>query len=106
MKTTNMFIELLIIGFEGIIWVTKCTAEFWDVPSLILYRDGKLTSLDDPETHWQASFDAATRNSIDSILGKAEPELSFKEGCEVQRITIAVKKSGDEKRIVSLDEVR
>ncbi len=95
-----------ITGSRGIIWVTKCTADFLDVPPLILYRDGKLTSFHDLETDWQASFDAATRNFIDSILGKAKPELSFTEGYEVQRITIAVKKSGDEKRVVSLDEVR
>jgi len=95
-----------ITGSRGIIWVTKCTAEFWDVPSLILYRDGKLTSFHDLETDWQASFDAATRNFIDSILGKAEPELAFEEGREIQRMTIAVKKSGDEKRFVSLNEVQ
>jgi predicted dehydrogenase len=95
-----------ITGSRGIIWVTKCTAEFWDVPSLMLYRDGKLTSFHDLETDWQASFDAATKNFIDSILGKAEPELSFEEGREVQRMTVAVKKSGDEKKIVSLDEVQ
>jgi predicted dehydrogenase len=94
-----------ITGSQGIIWVTKCTAEFWDVPPLILYRDGKLTSFHDLETDWQASFDAATRNFIDSILGKAEPALSFIEGYEVQRMAIAVKKSGDEGRIVSLSEI-
>lgn len=95
-----------ITGSRGIIWVTKCTAEFWDVPPLILYRDGKLTSFHDLETDWQASFDAATRNFIDSILNKAEPELTFDEGREIQRIAIAVKQSGDERRMVSLDEVR
>ncbi|HEX9974887.1 MAG TPA: Gfo/Idh/MocA family oxidoreductase [bacterium] len=95
-----------ITGSRGIIWVTKCTAEFLDAPPLILYRDGRLTSFHDLDTDWQASFDAATQNFIDSILGKAEPELSFAEGYEVQRIAIAVKKSSDEKRVVSLDEVR
>jgi predicted dehydrogenase len=94
-----------ITGSRGIIWVTKCTAEFWDVPSLILYRDGKLTSFHDLETDWQASFDAATHNFIDSILGRAEPELTFEEGREIQRMTIAVKKSGNEGRVVSLDEI-
>jgi predicted dehydrogenase len=95
-----------ITGSSGIIWITKCTAEFWDVPPLILYRDGKITSFNDLETDWQASFNAATRNFIDSILGKAKPELSFAEGHEVQRIAIAVKKSSDEKKIISLDEFR
>jgi predicted dehydrogenase len=94
-----------ITGSRGIIWVTKCTAEFWDVPPLILYRDGTLTSFHDLETDWQASFDAATQNFIDSILGKAEPTLSFAEGYEVQRMAITVKKSGDEGRIVTLNEI-
>jgi len=94
-----------ITGSRGIIWVTKCTAEFWDVPSLVLYRDGKLTSFHDLETDWQSSFDGSTRNFIDSVLGKAEPELSFEDGRDVQRMTIAVKKSGDKKRIVNIAEV-
>ena len=72
---------------------------------MILYRDGTLTSFHDLETDWQASFDAATQNFIDSILGKAEPTLSFAEGYEIQRMTVAVKKSGDEGRIVTLNEI-
>ena len=95
-----------ITGSRGIIWVTKCTAEFLDVPSLILYRDGKLTSFHNLETDWQASFTACTQNFIDSILDKAEPELSFAEGCDVQKITIAVKQSHDQGRLVSVAEVK
>jgi len=94
-----------ITGSRGIIWVTKCTAEFWDVPPLILYRDGKLTSFHDLETDWQASFDACTRNFIDSIRRKAEPALTFEDAREVQRMTIAVKESAEQRRIVSLREI-
>ncbi len=94
-----------ITGSQGILWVTKCTAEFWEVPPLLLYRDGQMRSFHDLETDWQASFTHSTRHFIDSILGKVEPELTFAEGYEVQRVAHAVQLSAKEKRVVQLKEV-
>ncbi len=94
-----------ITGDRGILWVTKCTAEFWEVPPLILYRDGKMTAFHDLETDWQASFTACTRNFIESILGERNPEIDFPEAREILKMALAVKRSADEGRMVLLSEV-
>ena len=69
------------------------------------YYDGKFTSFHDLDSDWQASFTEGARHFIDSILGKVKPELSFEEGLEAQRMTLAVTQSGKEGRVVFLDKV-
>ncbi len=95
-----------ITGDKGIIWITKCTADFLDVPPLIVYKDGRVESHHDLDVDWQASFTECTRNFIQSIRGECPPEIPFSIGREVQRICTAVVLSGREKRIVPIDEIQ
>lgn len=94
-----------ITGSKGLIWVTKCTAEFWDIPSLILYRDGQIRSFHDLDTDWQASFTNCTKNFISSITGQAATELTFAESVQVQKIALAVRLSSSEQRLVKISEI-
>ncbi|MBD3386770.1 hypothetical protein GF407_17840 [candidate division KSB1 bacterium] len=95
-----------ISGSRGLLWITKCTSQFWQVPPLILFRDGQMTSFHHLETDWQASFDRCTRNFIDSILGKDKCEIDFPEAFEIQKMAQAVQLSAAEHRIVNLGELK
>ncbi len=92
-----------ISGSRGLIWITKCTAQFWQMPPLVLFRDGKMISFHHLETDWQASFDRCTQNFIDSIAGKCRADIEFEEAFEIQKMTQAVQVSAAEKRVVNIN---
>jgi len=95
-----------ITGEKGIIWVNKCCADFLDVPPLVVYRDGKVTEHHDLDPDWGASFRLCTMNYIDSILGRAEPEIGVHEAARIMQFTIAVKESAQRHQPVRVDAIQ
>jgi predicted dehydrogenase len=94
-----------ITGSRGVIWVTRCSGEMLPLPPLALYRDGELRTFDDMETDWASGFVAATREFIDGLAERRQPELNPQEGREVLRFALAGHLSSRERREVQLDEL-
>jgi len=94
-----------IIGDEGYLWVTRCTAQLLDIPPLFHYRDGKTETYDDMRDDWGDSFHDSGWDFIDSILADRQPALSGEDGRELMRFWLAIERSWKEDREVRLEEV-
>lgn len=94
-----------ITGSRGVIWVTRCSGEMLPLPPLLVYRDGEVKTYEDMETDWASSFVAATREFIDGLAERRQPELNPHEGREVLRFALAAHLSSRERREVHLDEL-
>ena len=95
-----------VTGSKGILWVTRCTGKMLQIPSLLVYRDGGLTTYEGMRDDWADSFIDSTRHFIDVLKNGGEPKLTGEEGREVLRFALAAIKSSKEKREVYLDELK
>jgi predicted dehydrogenase len=94
-----------ITGTRGVIHVTRCTAQLFDEPALLLYRDGRRTAFEDLRTDWLDSFIDSTRHFIDCILEDREPLLTGEQAKAVQQFSFAAIRSAKEGREVAPNEV-
>lgn len=94
-----------IIGTEGYIWITRCTARLMEIPPLIHYRDGESRAFDDMRDDWGDSFHDSGRDFIDSIIEDRDPFLTGEDGRALMQFWLAIERSFQEGREVSLSEV-
>lgn len=94
-----------IVGTQGIINLTRCTAQILDEPALILYRDGQRRLFDDLETDWQASFTAGIREFPRAILENRQPLLSGQRALDVMKFAFALIVAAHTGQEVRPDEV-
>jgi predicted dehydrogenase len=94
-----------ILGTDGYIWVTRCTAQIMEVPPLILYRDGQSRAYDDMRDDWGDSFHDSGGHFIDCILEDRDPFLTGADGRALMQFWLAIERSYREGREVRLAEV-
>ena len=70
-----------------------------------MYRDGEMTSFTNLDADYATSFARAGRDFADAILEGRQSDLTGAESREVLRFSLAVIRSGKERREVFVDEV-
>jgi predicted dehydrogenase len=94
-----------VTGTKGVLWVTRCTAKMLQIPTLIIYKDGRTTSYEGLRDDWADSFIDSTKDFIDCIKNDRDPKLTGEEGREVLRFVLAGLKSSKIGRPVALEEL-
>ncbi len=94
-----------ITGTSGILWVNGFIGGGLGKPALEMYRDGEITSIIGADSDYASSFARAGRDFAEAILEGRESEMTDEEGREVLRLSLAVIRSGRERREVVVDEV-
>ena len=98
--------RLEIHGSEGILWVNRCTGRLLEEPSLVLYRDGETRAFHDLATDWAESFRLGGIDFVDALRSGRAPEQSLADAAETLAFALAAARSAEQRREVSLDEVR
>jgi predicted dehydrogenase len=91
-----------VTGSEGIVQVTRCTANVNDGPPLRLFRDDKWTEFPDVDSDWASGFKGATANFVSAVLGKEAPVFTAERGREVLRMDLAIRESAERRSEIAL----
>ncbi len=94
-----------ITGSEGVIWVTRCTAQLLDEPPLILCRHGRTESFENLRADWLDSFIDSTHHFIKCIHEDGEPMLTGERGRQVLQFALAALHSSRDRRTVQPDDI-
>lgn len=94
-----------IIGDEGILFVNQCTAKTINLPSLMLYKDGKTIPIDVDRTDWKDSFVDCTHHFANAIHNNTPAVLDGPTSREVLMTSLAAQFSSLERREFDVDEV-
>jgi predicted dehydrogenase len=95
-----------VIGDKGIIFINRCTARTVDLPPLMLFKDGKTTSIPVARVEWHDSFIDCTRDLIEVLTKGGQPRLDGPTGRAVLQFALAAHISARKGREVRPDEVR
>ena len=94
-----------VIGEKGILFINRYTARTIDLPELMLFKDGKTTSIPVEGVEWHDSFIAATQDCIEKLKAGGQPRLDGATGREVLRFSLAALQSAASGYEVRPDEV-
>ncbi len=94
-----------IVGSEGSLLVTSCTARFLPGPPLILRRGSTTTTFDDLRDDWLDSFIDSTQHFVNVVREGGEPHLTGGRGREVLQFVVAALRSAETGEPVRPDEV-
>lgn len=98
--------RLEVIGDKGILFINRCTARTVDLPELMMFRDGKTTTIPIERVEWHHSFIDCTLHLLDVLRQGGEPVLDGPTGRAVLQFTLAALNSSDSGREVRPDDVR
>lgn len=90
-----------ITGTAGVIFINGGHGRLGTTPPVMLYRDGQITSFDEPPG-WEQSFILSTRHFLQALQEGAPPKLTVREGREVLRFALAAEQSAREGRAVRI----
>jgi len=93
-----------VTGSKGVLWVTRCTGKMMQIPTLIVYKDGQITTYEGLRDDWSDSFIDSTKDFIDALKNNRESKLSGEDGREILKFALAAVQSSKEKREIYLDE--
>ncbi len=82
-----------IVGTEGALWVTRCTATLLDEPALLLFRNGGVQTFENIRDDWLDSFIDSTRHFIGCLRDGGDPVLSGERGREVLQFALSALRS-------------
>jgi predicted dehydrogenase len=91
-----------VTGTKGVLWVTKCTANMLNIPSLILYKDKKTIPFTGLRDDWSDSFIDSTKDFISALKYDREAKLTGKDGREVLKFALAAIESSRTSREIHL----
>jgi predicted dehydrogenase len=94
-----------VIGEKGVLFINRYTARTVDLPELMLFRDGKTTSIPVEGVEWHDSFIAATVDGIEKLKTGGQPRLDGATGKAVLQFSLAALQSAASGREVRPDEV-
>jgi predicted dehydrogenase len=94
-----------IIGDRGILFVNRCTARTVDLPPLLMFRDGRTTTIDVDRVEWHDSFVDCTRHLIEVLKNGRQPRLDGPTGKAVLQFSLAAYISAETGEEVRPDEV-
>ncbi len=95
-----------IIGEKGMLFINRYTARTVDLPELMLFKDGKTTSIPVEGVEWHDSFSAATQDFIEKVKTGGQPRLDGPTGKAVLQFTLAALQSAATGKEVRPDEVK
>ncbi len=88
-----------ITGSKGNIWINQATAgnnvmsDSQIFPPIVIFKDGKVESINNIERDWKYSFINSTHHFIDAIKNDEEPILSGEQGKYTTQFALAALKS-------------
>ncbi|MFA6448922.1 MAG: Gfo/Idh/MocA family oxidoreductase [bacterium] len=94
-----------VIGTEGVIWVTRCTAKLLDEPAIILYNGGETRLFENIRNDWLDSFIDSTQHFIGCLLDGGDPMLTGRRGKEVLQFALAAIKSSCSGLVIRPDDI-
>ena len=94
-----------IHGSHGVIWVTRCSGEMYDLPPVMVFRGTETQSHQVP-MDWRVSFDGAAADFIDGLLAGRQPQLDAPTSKNVLQIALAIYEAARTERPVRPDDVR
>ena len=94
-----------LTGSRGVLWINGCSSSFLDVPPVVVYRDGKLSSYTDLETDWGNSFVRGTHDFVDAVIDGRPSTLTGEQGREILQFALAALTSSHEGREVRPEEI-
>jgi len=90
---------LEVQGDEGFLWVTRCTGEMLDLPSVMVYRGDQtemaMTGYTDLDADWGAGFKRSSAHFIDSLLAGTPADMSAEQAAKVLQLCFAVYQAGN-----------
>lgn len=94
-----------ITGTKGVLWVTRCTGKMLQVPTLMLYRDGRMTSFHCLRDDWSDSFIDSTKDFVKAIAEGKPHRTDGYEGRRVLKFSLAALRAGSLNHPVTMDEM-
>jgi predicted dehydrogenase len=94
-----------VIGEKGILFINRYTARTVDLPELMLFKDGKTTSIPIEGAEWHDSFVAATQDLIEKLRRGGQPRLDGLTGKAVLQFCLAALESAHSGREVRPTDV-
>jgi predicted dehydrogenase len=94
-----------VIGEKGILMINRCTAHTLDLPPLMIFRDGKTSTIPMDRCEWHDSFIDCTRHMFKVFESGVHPILDGPTGKAVLQFVLAAHISARECREVRPDEV-
>ena len=84
------FVE--VQGTDGLVWVTRCTGEMLDLPSVVLHRsDGSHESFTNLDADWGQGFVGSSRDFVDALLeGRPDPAMTGELAIKTLQLCFAV----------------
>jgi predicted dehydrogenase len=95
-----------VIGDKGILFINRYTARTIDLPELVLFKDGKTTSIPVEGVEWHDSFIATTQDFIEKLKTGGQPRLDGLTGKAVLQFTLAALQSAATGAEVHPDDVK
>jgi predicted dehydrogenase len=95
-----------VIGDKGIIFINRYTTKTVDLPALMLFKDGKTTSIPVEGLEWHDSFISTTQDFIEKLKTGGQPRLDGPTGKAVLQFTLAALQSAATGREVRPDDVK
>ena len=84
-----------VIGEKGIIFINRYTTRTVDLPPLMLFKDGKTTTIPVDGVEWHDSFIATTHDLIDKMKDGGKPRLDGPTGKAVLQFALAALQSAE-----------
>lgn len=81
-----------IQGTKGFVWVTRCTGQLLDFPSVLVY-DENGQRFEDVESDWAAGFDGAASHFIERLLANEQPDMTPEAAIRALQLVQAVYQS-------------
>jgi predicted dehydrogenase len=94
-----------IIGEKGMLFINRYTARTIDLPELMLFKDGKTTSIPVGGVEWHDSFIAATQDCIVKMRTDQQPRLDGETGKAVLQFSLAALQSAATGKPMRPDDV-
>ena len=82
-----------VIGEKGTLFINRYTTRTVDLPPLMLFKDGKTTTIPVEQVDWSDSFVAATHDFVEKLKAGGQPRLDGATGKAVLQFALAALES-------------
>lgn len=86
-------------GDKGFVWVTRCTGQLLDLPSVVLYDGTKgsqtTTSFPHVEDDWAAGFRRSSTHFVDALVDGTQAEMTAGDAIKALQLCFAVYQAGN-----------
>ena len=94
-----------IHGSHGVMWVTRCSGEMYDLPPVMVFKGAEAQSYQVP-MDWRVSFDGAAADFVDGVLAERQPQLDAATSKTILQIALAIYEAARTERPVRPEDVR